>query len=451
MSYRQSPPMAESPALARPMAVRAGPWRSRKERLALLAQRLIEAQRPIRILNSVKWDQSVYERFRDSRFREMPRVDAEYYARIPLGFDPGAKAQDFLELERAVARELPGDPVGRILAETAREYCDVIEMLGSRGTPRFWELSRKLYGSPKDCFADDVTRIRDLALDMYEILTNLDEAVLGPQPPRDIPAEDVVQRLNARLNEYFTDDPVRVVLDDGIVADAAAGSDYIKIRQGAYFAEQDVRVLEVHEGWVHVATSLNGQRQPVARWLAVGPPRVAATQEGLAALLEVLTFCSHPRRARRLNDRVLAVDKAEDGATFVEVFEWFRTEGYDEETCFWNTQRVFRGGVLEGGAPFTKDIVYTRGIVGNYNFLRSAIAAGRPDLIRWLFVGKVAIEDLPVLAAHAHEGAVQPPRYVPDLFRDLNGLAIWLGISTFWGRLKNQAIQRHYEKLFDVS
>ncbi len=204
-----------------------------------------------------------------------------------------------------------------------------------------------------------------------------------------------------------------MVLDDGIVADAAAGSDYIKLREGAMFSERDISVLEVHEGWAHVATSLNGQRQPVARWLAKGPPRTAATQEGLAALLEVLTLCSHPRRARRLNDRVLAVDKAEDGASFLDVFEWFRTEGYDEETCFWNTQRVFRGGCLEGGAPFTKDIVYTKGIVENYNFLRRAIATARPALIPWLFIGKVHLDDITVLAERAHEGVVAPPLYVP--------------------------------------
>jgi hypothetical protein len=149
-----------------------------------------------------------------------------------------------------------------------------------------------------------------------------------------------------------------------------------------------------------------------------------------------------------LNDRVLAVDKAEDGASFLDVFEWFRTEGYDEETCFWSTQRVFRGGSTAGGAPFTKDIVYTKGIVSTYNFLRSAIAAGRPELIAWLFVGKTAFDDLPVLVARAHEGVVQAPRYVPPMFRDMNGLSIWLGISTFWGRLRSNAIQAHYERLF---
>jgi uncharacterized protein (TIGR02421 family) len=426
-----------------------GPWRSYKERVARLAQRIVAAQRPIRILNAIQWDQSIFEAFRASRWREMPQVGPEYYAKIALGFDPRQKAAEFDEIAQAIQTEISSDPVGQLLLETVDQYRCIVDMLEARGTNRFHELSAGLYGSPKDKLDESRTTVRDVALEMYDILTMLDDDVLGAEPPRNISAEQAVERLNNKLQAYFTDDPVRVILDDGILADAAAGSDYVKIRRGAMFSERDLRVLEVHEGWVHVATSLNGQKQPVARWLSIGPPRVAATQEGLAALLEVLTLTSHPRRARRLNDRVLAVDKAEDGASFVDVFEWFRTEGYDEETCFWSTQRVFRGGVIEGGAPFTKDIVYTKGIVSNYNFLTSAIAEGRADLIRWLFVGKVTLDDIPLLAAHAHEGLVQPPRYIPEIFQDLNGLAIWLGISAFWGRLESADIQNHYRKKFE--
>jgi hypothetical protein len=135
----------------------------------------------------------------------------------------------------------------------------------------------------------------------------------------------------------------------------------------------------------------------VARWLAKGPPRTTVVQEGLAALVEVITLRSHPRRARRLNDRVIAIDKAEDGADFLEVFEWHRTEGYDEEECYNAARRVFRGGTVTGGAPFTKDIAYTKGLVTNYHFIRAAIRACRPELVRYLFVGKVAHEDVPVL------------------------------------------------------
>ncbi len=415
------------------------PWRSYKERIAALAQRIVDAQRPIRVLNAIKWERDVFDGFAASGYRQLPPVGPDYYARIPLGFDPPAKIAEFRELERDIVRELgEHDDVGQIMAATAREYADVVEMLSARGTPRFYELSRRLYGSATDLLPDDDRSVRDLALEMYDLLTQLDEDNLGVRPIRDIAAEGVLGTLNARLSNYFGDGTVRVILDDGIIADAAAGSDYVKLRQGALFSARDLQVLEVHEGWAHLATSLNGQRQPVARWLAKGPPRTMAAQEGLAALLEVLTLCSHPSRARRLNDRVIAVDKAEDGASFIEVFEWFRTEGYAEDVCFWNTQRIFRGGTLEGGAPFTKDIVYTRGIVENYHFLRASIKYGRPELIPWLFVGKVHLDDIPVLAAHAHEGVVQAPEYVPAMFRDLNGMAIWLAVSTFWGRLPRE-------------
>jgi uncharacterized protein (TIGR02421 family) len=285
---------------------------------------------------------------------------------------------------------------------------------------------------------------------MYEILTQLNDAMLGPQPARNITAPRAVEMLNQRLMAFFGEGTVSVILDDGIVADAAAGSGYIKIREGATFSERDLKILEVHEGWAHVATSLNGRDQPVARWLAIGPPRVTATQEGLAALLEVLTLASYPHRAQKLNHRVLAVDKAEDGANFLEVFEWFRTEGYEEDECYWNTQRVFRGGTLEGGAPFTKDIAYTKGVVSNYNFLTTAIAAGKPEYARWLFAGKVALEDIPILAERAHEGLVRAPKHIPHMFQDLNGLAIWLGVSAFWGNLRRAPMQQYFQGLMDA-
>jgi hypothetical protein len=73
---------------------------------------------------------------------------------------------------------------------------------------------------------------------------------------------EAVEVLQGRLSEVFNDpeNPVRVVLSDGIVSDAAAGSDYIKLRREARFNHRDLRLLEVHEGWVHVGTTLNGAR-----------------------------------------------------------------------------------------------------------------------------------------------------------------------------------------------
>jgi uncharacterized protein (TIGR02421 family) len=429
-----------------------GPWRSYKEKVASLADKIVDAQRPIRILNAVKWERTVWEGFQKARFRELPRVDVETYSKIDLGFDPRARMQDFQELADQARRELGADDaLARILRATCLEYRDVCKMLIARGTPEFYALSRRLYGSPKDTFPDGTTQVRDLALMLYSLLTNLDEAALGRAAPRDLDGAKVVETLRERFKAYFGEAAVNVTLDDGIIADAAAGSDYVKVRDGAMFTQRDVDILEVHEGWVHVATSLNGAAQHVARWLSKGPPRTTHVQEGLAALMEIVTFRSYPRRARRLNERVLAVDKAEDGASFLEVFDWYRTEGYEEEECFGAARRVFRGGTLEGGAPFTKDISYTKGLVSNYHFIRSAIRVARPELVQYLFVGKVAHEDVPVLHARVADGVVRPPRFRPPLCSDLHGLAIWRAYSGFFSRMGSQAIEEYYERLFEMA
>lgn len=419
-------------------------WRSYKERLAEVAQRVVIAQQPIRILDWVKWSPEVHQSFVASGYKTLPKIE---YSRNDLEFDPEAKKNELAEIEEDIQRQFAADDrIANIVAETAREYRRVVEMLQARGTKRLYELSRQLYGSASDKIADKSTRVSDVAHDLYDILTEMDAAQLGPIPPRNIDAETAVKILTERLALVFGEGRIRVLQDDGIAADAAAGSDYVKVRTGAFFSTEDIKILEVHEGWAHVGTSLNGQQQPVARWLAKGPPRTAATQEGLAALLEILTFTSHPSRAHRLNNRVLAIEKAESGANFYDIFEWYRTEGYSEETCFWNTQRIFRGGLVEGGGPFTKDVVYMKGIVANYNFLHAAIASGRPELIRWLFVGKVALEDIATLAEHSHDGVVRPPEYVPEIFNDLRGLAIWLSVSTFWSRLNSREVKRHHSK-----
>ena len=429
-----------------PASVRSGPgpWRSYKEILAGLAQRVLDAQRPIRVLQSLRWPGEVEDAFLRSKQREPPRVAYE----SDLGFDPDQKRRELEAILRDLDRELgPHDRLGRIVRATTEEYRDVVRMLEARGTHEFYEWSRKLYGSAKDKFPDGVTTVRDMGLVLYDLLTAIGGERLGPEQKRDITAEVAALELNARFERFFGAAAIQVQVDDDLLADAAAGSDYVKIRSGATFTKSDVDILEAHEGWVHVATSLNGQAQPVARWLAKGPPRTTAVQEGLAALVEIFTLRATPRRAKKLNDRILAVDKAEDGADFLDVYEWYRTEGYDEDECFQAARRVFRGGPLSGGAPFTKDACYCKGIVLNYAFMRAAIQLDRAELIPFLFVGKVAHEDVPILHAHVTDGIVKPPPFLPPIFDDMSGLAVWICYSSFFSRLGGTAITEHYAKI----
>jgi uncharacterized protein (TIGR02421 family) len=424
-------------------------WVTYKEKIKHLSQRIVESQRPIRILDSIKWDSSIEEQLRRSGYKDIPRLDADYYARIDLGYDPAAKLAELTDIVHDIETSLgPEDPLGQLLKTGAEQYMDVIQMLLHRGTPRFYEFSRKLYGSPKDKFFEDNNTILALGQLLYSILGRIEEDALGPAYPRNLTADEVVEQLNERFQSYFQDEPVRAKLSDGILADAAAGSDFVKIREGSTFSSRDVDILEVHEGWVHVGTTQNGSNQHVAKWLAKGPPRCSATQEGLAVIMEIFTFRSYPRRARHITDRILGIDKVEDGANILELLEFYRTEGYSEEDCLSNVKRVFRGGPLEGGAPFTKDISYCKGFIENYNFMRAAIRAGKPQLIPFLFAGKLHVDDVPLLYQKYQEGIIDPPRYLPPQFRDLNGIAVWMSFSSFLNLVDLKRIQEHYDRLF---
>ena len=423
----------------------AGPWRSYKEIVAGLAATHRRRAAPDPRPPGAALGQSIEEQFKKARYRELPKVDAEYYDKVELGFDPRAKAAEFEEIARDVERELgETDAIGAILARTALEYRDVVRMLAARGTPEFYAYSRKLYGSPKDKFPDGKTTLRDLGHVLYDILTNIDDErcsasnTSGTSPRRTPPRSSTPGSTS-----YFGDDTgVRVEVDDTILSDAAAGSDYVKVRSGAIFSERDIDILEVHEGWVHVATSLNGQAQTVARWLAKGPPRTTTVQEGLAALCEIFTFRTYPRRARRLNDRVLAVDKAEDGASFLDVFEWYRTEGYDEDECFHNTRRIFRGGVVEGRRALHQGRLLLQGHRPQLRLHaeRHPAQPRRADSLPLRRQGRA--RGRPGARARVTDGVVKPPRYLPPMFRDMNGLAIWMAYSTFFTRLGGDGDQR---------
>ncbi|MDP1249913.1 DUF1704 domain-containing protein, partial [Klebsiella pneumoniae] len=79
------------------------------------------------------------------------------------------------------------------------------------------------------------------------------------------------------------------------------------------------------------------------------------TQEGLAILMEIITFASYPSRLRKLTNRTRAIHMVEEGADFLQVFEFFREQGFEMAESYGNASRVFSGSVPTG-LPFTKDL-----------------------------------------------------------------------------------------------
>jgi uncharacterized protein (TIGR02421 family) len=414
-----------------------------------LSDRLVDAQRPIRILDAVNWNDSVRKAFFAADCREPPRVDRDYYQSRPLGFDPRAKRQELHALERDIIRRLGQyNSVSQIMRRMCREYATVVRMLEARGTPEFALLSQELYGSASDVFHAGDPTVADLGVMMSAALDNIDQSRFLPEQPRNIGGEQAVQLLKASLDRSFpeSDLSVQVKLSDGIVADAAAGSDYIKLRQDAMFNQRDLRILEVHEGWVHIGTNLNGSAQPYCTFLSKAPPSATVTQEGLALLTEVFSFCSHPERLRRVTNRIRAVDLAEQGAGFLEVFEHFRSRGTSAEESYAIVSRVFRGSTPDGG-PFSKDLAYSKGFVQIYNYIRLAVRKGMLERIQLLFCGKLQLEDARVIAQLVEEGIVARPRYLPPPFADLNALAAWMCYSNFLNQLSIGQMEADYHSL----
>jgi uncharacterized protein (TIGR02421 family) len=330
------------------------------------------------------------------------------------------------------------------------EYDTVLQMLAARGTPRFHELSASLYGRAADPFYAGGPSLVELAGLLDEALLNLDQSVFIDAQPANLDAEQAVAILQERLDRFFTSSEgrVRVRIDDDIIADAAAGSDYIKLRADAMFRERDLRVLEVHEGWVHVGTTLNGLAQPVCTFLGKGTPSTTITQEGLALFVEVISFSSNPRRLRRVTDRIRAIHWAEGGATFLEIFERLRAEGRSEVEAWPTCVRVFRGSTPELG-PFTKDLSYSRGFVEVYNFIRLAVRRGRIDRIRLLFCGKITLGDLGDIVRLHERGIVVAPQHLPPQLADPSGLAAWMTYSNFLNRLDLSQLEGELSQLID--
>lgn len=416
--------------------------------LRSLSQRIVEAQKPIRILDAIKWSPKLRQAFFASGCQELPAVDADYYAsNCPLGFDPELKRAEFHQIEREISQKLGQmNPVTQIMRRVCREYQMVVRMLEARGTPEFSNISQELYGSSSDAFHAGDPSLAELGLMMERTLSSLLADTSMQEAPKTLTAQQAVDELNGRLSAFFHGEGIRVMLSDGIASDAAAGTDYIKIRDDAMFNAQDIEVLEVHEGWVHLGTTINGSCQPYLTFLSKGPPSSTTTQEGLAVLTEILTLKSGPTRLFKLINRVRAVTLAEEGADFVQVYRYLTDKGLDPDESWTIAARVFRGSTPDG-KPFTKDITYIKGFVLTYNFLRLAFASGRISNLPMLFCGKIVLDDLAILADLESEGVVVRPRYIPPFFQDLKGLAAWMSFARFIGQLNFNQLEVDYKHL----
>ena len=412
-----------------------------------LSKRIVEAQRGIRILDQVKWDESIKTDFFNKKAKHLPNVDASYYQARPLPFNSTDKMDEFRGILRDTQNQMGEySPITRLIKRQCDEYVRAVQMLDSRGTPAFSEISMELYGSPKDVFYVGGPRLSEMGVLLFDVLTSLGVQLESEADVDRYTADQACEILQKRLDTFFTEHPIKVTVNDDMVADAAAGADTIKLSKHAMFNDRELKYLEVHEGWVHVGTTLNGALQPHCFFLSKGSPSCSVIQEGLAVLTEVVTFTSYPSRMRKITNRVIAIDKVMQGANFLDIYNYFLECGISESDSYNQCTRVFRGSTPNGG-PFTKDLSYAKGFVLIYNLLCYAISQHRIDTIPLLFTGKLMLDDLPLLLELKAEGLLNAPVYLPPQFRDLSALSVWMSFSMYLNKFDLREIQKGFRFL----
>ncbi len=399
---------------------------------AALDARMTRVAKPIRLLSQVSWPASVQQTF-------LAQV-AGGNARLPSYHYPSHDYSDARRELAAIAdRADPSHPLGIYLIESARSWMQAAELLEHLGTLRVTELSIELFGKPDHALPGGATT-REAANHFIAIADELDRELLAPSEQVDISATALSLRLQAELDDFFDERVISVELDPDLIAKAAAGSHRIRLRTGAAFSDYDYQQLLQHEAFVHSLTALNGKRQTTLPSLALSSPRVTATQEGLAVFAEQISGSIDIERMKRVSLRIEAVAMALEGADFLQVFRYFVDAGQNDVESFTSAQRVFRGVPVTGGAAFTKDTVYLRGLIGVHTFFRWALKHRNLRLSRLLFAGKMTLADVQRFEPLFDDGTLQEPRWLPDWVRRANGLAGSLAFSLFANRIRLEQI-----------
>jgi uncharacterized protein (TIGR02421 family) len=312
----------------------------------------------------------------------------------PLEFEPDLLRRDLYNLEL----ETVTDPAIHALLHAKRdEIARQVTALEDRDTSRFLYGSLQLYGGVS----------RPLASSAQELLHRIPAQAPHTSNVTAGAFADAARAEFDRYREVYPDFPVRLEVRDD-VSELMVSFGRLLIPESAAIRAERVEPLLHHEVGTHVVTYQNGARQPLAL-LTIGLPGYDETQEGLAVLAEYLAGGLDPRRLRVLAARVVAIDKLLDGAGFLEIFAALRDECELPPRTAWSIAiRV----VVGGGS--VKDAIYLRGLTHLLNALADGLS------LEVLFVGKFALDHVPLIQELLDREVLQPP-WIRPRWLDLPG------------------------------
>ncbi|HWL89242.1 MAG TPA: tyrosine/phenylalanine carboxypeptidase domain-containing protein, partial [Polyangiaceae bacterium] len=109
--------------------------------------------------------------------------------------------------------------------------------------------------------------------------------------------------------------------------------------------------------------------------------------------------------------------------------------------------RVCRGGMPEGGAPFTKDACYLAGLLHVHAFLAAFVRGGFRDETELLFSGRISLDDVAALAELRSMGLLSRPLHRPRWLARWNTLLPYFAFNSFMEAIDLGSVEARYGKV----
>ncbi len=329
--------------------------------------------------------EQAWNNFKSGRFSKEPVF---YYRPIPV--DPSMLKRKLYQIP---FDKIEDPTLSAIFHKKMVELEMKFSMLRDRNTRKFFYGSMQLFG--------------DIDKDLLE----LSGKILDQIPPKSrefsgskkVNAATFAARAREEINlfrQVLPDLKTRVHIRDDINGLLVSHGNLL-IGKRLQVHESRVEALIQHEVGTHVLTYLNGKEQPFKQ-LYGGLSGSDELQEGLAVMAEYLVGGLSPPRFRLLAGRVLTAQMLIQGATFIEAFrELHKNRGFAQRTAYTIVSRIYRGG------GYTKDAIYLRGFVDLVHHLREG------GELAPLMVGKISMEDIPVIQELQLRKVLKPPALMP--------------------------------------
>lgn len=302
---------------------------------------------------------------------------------------------DFERFKKEILEfKLSNSPIENIFKRYLVFLDNLISFYQNRGnSSNFMKYSIKAFGVPE----------KKLVERAYSFLTMTEpEANDGI---KQYSAHDLATKLQNQLNKYGFEWKL-IVLDSSTTKVTVDSEERLIYLNGSIkYSERDLERLKVHEVDTHVIRAENGRIQPF-KIFSTGLADSLSTEEGIAVVSEEKNNVLNKNTLRLYAGRVIAASlsiKKSFYDIFAELLNYF-----NEHDALYITQRVKKGlhCTSEYGG-FTKDYVYFDGYYKVKNFLN---LNNDPKI---LFVGSIALEDIPDIEQLLRTGFIKEPKIIP--------------------------------------